>query len=83
MSAEAVVRWSDPEAAAEAVVGSWAELAGPRLAAEVATGALCDRCARRALATVGLAGGVGPARIARLVLVPYARTLIELAGGER
>ena len=76
-----VVRWSDPDpvAAADAVVNSWVGLAGPRLAGEVAVGAVCDRCARRTLVTVGLAVGIGPVRLARDLLLPYQRALAEIA----
>lgn len=67
------------DATAAALVDSWVRLAGEQLAADVAMGSVCDRCARKSLRTVGLAGGIPPGRLARVVLVHYGRVLGEIA----
>lgn len=53
----------------------WLDLAGERLARDVATGKVCDRCARAALLTIGVAGGIPPVTLAREGLHGYERKL--------
>ena len=54
-----------PEEAAAMLAASWLDCAGQRLAYAVASGEMCDRCARAALSTIGLAGGIPPGMLAR------------------
>ncbi len=61
------------------LAGRWLHLAGKRLAIEVASGNLCDRCARSSLRTIGLAGGIGPVTVAGMLLDGYGSTLSEIA----
>jgi hypothetical protein len=66
------------EEAAQAVAESWQALAGPKLALAVAKGEMCDRCARAALLSIGVAAGVPPKALALCVLA-YGETMRQLA----
>jgi 2-phosphoglycerate kinase len=68
----------DLEDIAAAIVQSWLDTAGPALARQVADGRRCDSCARATLVTVGLAGGIGAARVARMLVDGYGRTLAAI-----
>ncbi len=68
-----------PDGAVAAVTASWLDIAGERLAYLVARGALCDRCARRSLLTIGLAGGVPAGTLVRKGLAGYQRAFAAVA----
>lgn len=57
----------------------WLDLAGRDLAYKVASGEVCDRCARNALATIGVAGGLSPKAIATQALGEYGRVLADVS----
>lgn len=57
----------------------WFDLAGRELAYKVAAGEMCDRCARKALTTIGVAGGLPPKQIATAGLIEYGRVLKEVS----
>lgn len=67
------------EDAVALLAARWLDLAGHRLAREVATGRMCDRCARSALVTIGLAGGLPPATLARDVVKGYEDKMRSIA----
>ena len=69
---------TDSDRAIQLLTASWLDIAGERLAQGVATGALCNRCARLALMTIGIAGGIPPGRLVRECLLGYSRTLTEI-----
>lgn len=58
-----VITW--PDEAVAILTARWLDLGGRDLALTVARGEICNRCARKALTSLGLAGGIGPATIAR------------------
>lgn len=68
---------------AVAVTGeAWLRLAGPLLARRVAAGLVCDRCARSAMVTVGIAAGIAAVPLAHAVRDGYDEELERLIAGQ-
>lgn len=67
------------EEAVAVLAARWMDLAGRNLAYKVASGEVCDRCARNALTTIGVAGGLPPKAIATQALGEYGRVLADVS----